>query len=81
MMIQRILFFIGIFLLSIFVTPFIFLPLVVLYVMRWFAPEILVTAYFIDVYFGAAGDWPLYIIGAFLMIIFAEAAKKYLMIQ
>lgn len=80
-MIFRITHFIGLTLLSVFVTPIIFVPLAVLYAIRYFALEILPLAFLIDVYFGAANTVPLYTICAFLLIVSLELGKHYLMLK
>ena len=77
----RILYFIGLSLLSVFITPLIFVPLAIFYAIRYFAIEILPLAFLIDVYFGAANSLPLYTIGAFLLIVSLEVGKHFLMLK
>ncbi len=80
-MIERLIFFVGLFVMSIFITPFIYAPFVFFYAMRWFAPEIILAGFLLDAYFGAASPWPLYVIGAFMIVLMAELAKRYLMFK
>ncbi len=80
-MFARLLFLIGLLLMSVFITPFIYLPFVFTYAMRWFAPEIIVAGSLLDAYFGGASAWPIYTIGAFLVVAAAELGKRYLMFR
>lgn len=80
-MITRALSFVAVLLTSIFITPIIALPLACFYAMRWFAPELVVVGFVIDSYFGAASQWPVFTITTFLIVMIAEAAKKYLFIK
>ena len=80
-MIFRIIHFISLIILSVFVTPLVFVPLAFLYAVRYFALEILPLAFLIDIYFGAANPLPLYTISAFLLIISLEVSKHYLMLK
>ena len=80
-MITRIAFFIGIFLIGIFTTPLLLIPLAIIYAYNYFAIELLVMGFLIDTYFGAASTLPLYTIGAFLIILGSETAKRYLFLK
>ena len=80
-MIARIAFFIGIFLTSIFATPLLLIPAAILYSTQYFAPELLIVGLLIDTYFGAASGWPWYTIGAFLIVLGSEIAKRYLFLK
>jgi hypothetical protein len=80
-MIARVLSFVAVVLTGIFITPLIALPLACFYAMRWFAPELLVVGFLIDCYFGAASSWPIFTLATFVIIVSAEAAKKYLLIK
>jgi hypothetical protein len=80
-MIARALSFVAVLLTGIFITPFISLPLACFYAMRWFGPELVIAGFLIDCYFGAASAWPLFTIATFLIVMVAEAAKKYLLIK
>lgn len=77
----RIIHFISLIVLCVFVTPLIFVPLACIYAMRYFAIELLPLAFLIDIYFGAANSLPLYTISAFLLIISFEIGKQFLMLK
>ncbi|MEX0913037.1 MAG: hypothetical protein WDZ56_00745 [Candidatus Paceibacterota bacterium] len=79
-MIFRILSFISIVILSVFITPLISLPIVLWYALRWYAPEIIVLGLIIDAFFGGTNGLPYYTTTAFLLVILAESAKGSLMI-
>ncbi len=66
---------------TVFLTPFFSLPLAAYYAYRYFALELIVLAFLIDTYFGRAAEWPLYTIAAFAIVLAAESAKRYLMLQ
>ena len=80
-MIFRILSFISIIILSVFITPLISLPIVFWYTLRWYAPEIIILGLIIDSFFGAASGFPYYATAAFLLVISAEFAKSSLMLK
>lgn len=80
-MIYRSFFFIGVLLLSLFITPLIAVPVALAYARLWFAPELIAIGFLIDTYFNASGAWPWYTIGAFLLVMAIEIAKKYLFLR
>lgn len=77
----RISYFLGLFILAIFVTPVLVLPLTFFYAMRWYAIEILLLGYLFDVYFGIVSSFPYYTVSSFVVLIFAEISKKYLLVK
>lgn len=79
--ILRPIFFIGLLIISVFVTPLLAGPAAILYATRWFAPELIILGFFIDTYFGAASDWPIYTITAFFIVITIQTAKNHLMLK
>lgn len=79
-MIFRLLSFLAIIILSVFITPLISLPVVFWYALRWYAPEIIILGFVIDSFFGGMSGLPYYTTAAFLMLISAEFAKTSLMI-
>ena len=80
-MIYRAIHFLLLFILGIFVTPLISLPVAFFYAMRYFAPELILVGYLFDVYFGALFDFPYYTLVAGLIILSTEIAKRFLMLQ
>lgn len=80
-MIERAISLSVLFILAIFITPVLSAPIALWYAFRWFAPELVIMAFFIDTYFGTYGDWPIYTISIALIILTAELAKRYLMIK
>jgi len=80
-MIARASLFISTLLVTVFVTRILALPLAAYYAYRYFAVELVVLAFLIDVYFGQASNWPFYTLSAFLIVFAAESAKRYLMLQ
>lgn len=80
-MIFRLLSFVSIIILSVFITPLISLPIAFWYALRWYAPETIILGLIIDSFFGAASGFPFYTMAAFLMIISAEFAKASLMLK
>jgi|GEM_PF-5923325 len=79
-MIIRILTFLLLFIISIFITPLLTIPLAIWYTLHWYAPELILGAILIDIYFGTA-HWPYYTIMALILIILAEISKRYLMLK
>lgn len=77
----RIIHFVGLSLLCVFITPFVYIPVAFLYAARYFAIELIPLAFLIDVYFGSVSSLPLYTISAFLLIMSFETGKQYLMLK
>lgn len=67
-----------IFTVSIFVSPWVILPLAVLHALSWFALELVVFGVLIDVYFGVGISIPYYTLSALLIVFIAEYVKPYL---
>ncbi len=80
-MLFRALSFVGLAVLSVFITPLLAVPAALLYAWRWYAPELLLLGLAIDAYFGPMSEWPYYAIGSFLIVAGTEIAKRYLMIK
>lgn len=80
-MIFRLLTFIGLMLLGVFITPVLSLPIALWYAARWYAPEMIFFGAVIDAYFGPASQFPYYTIAAFLIVAAAEMSKSYLMLK
>lgn len=80
-MIYRIISFIAVLIGSVFLTPLLSLPLACLYAFYYFAPELILLGFFIDIYFGQASQWPIYIIGTTTIVLAAEASKQYLLFK
>ena len=80
-MIYRLLYFLLLVILGLFVTPLISIPLVIYYAMRFYALELIVAGYVFDVYFGRVSDWPYYTIVLALLVFGIEIAKRYLMFR
>ncbi|MEX0931087.1 MAG: hypothetical protein WDZ68_02205 [Candidatus Paceibacterota bacterium] len=64
---------------SIFVTPWILAPLVVLYALHWRAYELLIVAACIDAYFGVASSIPYYTVSVLMILIVMEWVKPSLL--
>lgn len=80
-MLQRFLSFLAVAILGIFATPLVALPLALWYATRWYALELILLGYVFDTYFGAAAPWPYYTLGSGLIVVIAEAAKRYLLLR
>ena len=80
-MIIRISLFLATLLATIFVTPILAAPLAGYYAYRYFAIELVVLAFLLDTYFGQASLWPFYTLAAFLIVLAAESAKRFLMLK
>ncbi len=77
-MLFRLLLFSLIVLASIFAHPLIVVPLVFFYAMNWYSLETIVLAALIDSYFHAINNYPVYTIGAFIILLSTELIKRYL---
>lgn len=66
------------FLTSLFLAPWLVLPLAVLYALVFFAPELVVFGALIDAYFWHGDAIPVYVIGASLIVVVAELIKPHL---
>lgn len=80
-MIWRLISIVGIFLVTIFTTPLLSLPLSVWYSFHFFAPELIVLGAVLDSYFNIAGAWPYYTIGTALIVLGAELSKRHFMFK
>jgi len=67
-----------IFVVSVFVSPLIILPLAVLHALSWFSLELIVFGVLIDAYFGISSDYPYYTLSALGIVFIAEFIKPYL---
>lgn len=74
----RIIFLILIILSALLVNVWLTLPFVIVYAMRWFAPELMLLAFLIDGYFEDVVTWPVFTIATFLIIILTSLTRRYL---
>lgn len=80
-MFYRLVYFIVLLIIGLFVTPIIFVPLALYYAMRWYALELILVGYVFDVYFGHVADWPYYTVTTAALVFGVEIAKRHLMIK
>ncbi len=77
----RIIYFLVLVVIGLFVTPIISLPLAIIYALRWYALELIILGWVFDTYFGNIADWPYYTLALFALVFIAEVAKRYLMVR
>ena len=77
-MTNRIFFGALMFLSSLFLTPWLVLPLATMYALVYFAPELIVFGALIEAYFGFGNTIPIYVIGTSLIVVLAEFIKPHL---
>lgn len=76
----RIISLLFLFLIAVFTSPVLAAFLAFWYSLRYFAPELIVLAVFIDASFGTVATLPYYTIGAFILVLMTMFAKRYIMI-